>query len=43
MMMRKLLATLFLLGTIVLFSAAGSNPVMDSGGPEPPCFPCTVQ
>lgn len=42
-MMRKVLATLFLLGTIVLFSAAGSNRVTQAGGPEPPCFPCSAQ
>ena len=42
-MMRKILTSLLLLGTIVLFAAAGGNrgPVKGSGGgPDPGCAPC---
>lgn len=43
-MMRKLVATLFLLGTIVLFSAVGGNRVPGSGGGPEPCAPnCRVR
>lgn len=42
-MMRKILTSLLLLGTIVLFTAAGGNrgPMKDGGGsPDPGCLPC---
>ena len=43
-MMRRIFSTLLLLGTIVLFTAAGGNRVPQSGGaPEPPCSPCEIR
>ncbi len=42
--MRKAFATLYLLGTIVLFASASSKqaqqPQLD--GPQPPCLPCAA-
>ncbi len=38
--MRKSIAMLYLLGTIVLFASAASKPVT-RGIPTPPCFPCS--
>ena len=40
--MRKSLAMLYLLGTIVLFASASSKPVTRGYPPCPPCcFPCS--
>jgi hypothetical protein len=39
--MRKSLAMLYLLGTIVLFASAASKPVNRGVPPVPPCFPCS--
>lgn len=40
--MRKALATLYLLATIVLFASATSNTTNGFGVPNPPCFPCSA-
>lgn len=42
--MKRIFSTLVLLGTIVLFAAAGSNRVVPpSGNPQPPCSPCSIR
>ncbi len=43
--MRKTLATLYLLSTIVLFAASSSKPPVNQGTPPPipPCFPCSEE
>ena len=41
-MMRKIFTSLLLLGTIVLFTAAGGNHGPKKGGGPDPCLPCAT-